>query len=803
MSKLIKYNDFIQINPDKRILSLDKASKVVLIDNFLSSVEKSKKGLVITYDLSHSGRKINNRIYSTKGQQKGIESLISPYPKPILRHHDQNGEPIGRFIGGEWQSLNDEATGFLNSDKAMLDVHNAFTEDDPQKIYKTLKDLNLLNNQDWPGLGRMRVKANITDEEAIKKFLDGRYLTFSAGSTTDRHVCSICDQDWVNDDMCEHRHGKVYDGETCVFITGDFIVLEGSVVNTPADDLSQIVEMELIDTSSNKPTEDNSSEHLIIFPKEIIMSDSNYDLGAENELQTTEQIDAYEEKEEEEESKKFDHEMSISEAKMAELHQKGETYITQRGDNETMIIKINYSGKMRKDEVEKDKVALFETEIEELIEELIDEKTFKVPAGAKGNAQKVLNWKKEKGSEVKGMTPVGWARARQLATKSEIGLSTVKRMSAFNRHRKNAAVDPKFKNEPWKDRGYVAWLGWGGTSGIDWAIKISSANDSKNNSTLNATRHRVDAIKSNQTIDNDEKTSDIFPLKKEDNMEPENKQTTESDGTVVDLNEKAVEVDTFIAKDEPETLIDPDDDDTQDPIVCVDWNILDLALQTVMTQLGSDITKDERECLPDASFCGPERSFPIPNCAYVDAAKTLVNKTKLDDAVKIKMLSLIDEKAETLECDSEVSTLKSDLKDLQEMYKSLEEKFKVVVEFIEANKKVSADNTEDLNINCEKNEDTVENTAQDELNLDDKDEKIFSLSDKVLTNMNQISSPSEHADEDASINKENKVSSLGSFEQKIVKEYKNILSEYGKDAANSYLNSKSTYLPRGFNPSNF
>ena len=132
-----------------------------------------------------------------------------------------------------------------------------------------------------------------------------------------------------------------------------------------------------------------------------------------------------------------------------------------------------------------------------------------------------------------------------------------------------------------------------------------------------------------------------------------------------------------------------------------------------------------------------------------------------------------------------------------------EEKFKVVVEFIEANKKVSADNTEDLNINCEKNEDTVENTAQDELNLDDKDEKIFSLSDKVLTNMNQISSPSEHADEDANINKEDKVSSLGSFEQKIVKEYKNILSEYGKDAANSYLNSKSTYLPRGFNPSNF
>ena len=212
MNKFIKYNDFVQINPDERILSLDKAQKIVAIDNLLESVDKHQKGLIITYDLSHSGRRINNRIYSTKGQQKGIESLTNPYPKPILKNHNQSGEPIGRFIGGEWQSLNEDALSFLNSNQAMLDVHSAFSDDDPDKIYKTLKKLNLIENKKWPGLGRMRVQANITDEEAIKKFLDGRYMTFSAGSTTDRHVCSICSQDWVKDGMCEHRHGKTYDG---------------------------------------------------------------------------------------------------------------------------------------------------------------------------------------------------------------------------------------------------------------------------------------------------------------------------------------------------------------------------------------------------------------------------------------------------------------------------------------------------------------------------------------------------------------------------------------------------------------
>jgi len=628
MSKLIKYNDFIQINPDKRILSLDKGSKITLIDNLLSNIEHKKKGLVITYDLSHSGRKINNRIYSTKGQQKGIDSLTNPYPKPILRHHDQNGEPIGRFIGGEWQSLNEEAAIFLNSNKSMLDVHNAFTEDDPQKIYKTLKDLELLDNKEWPGLGRMRVKANITDEEAIKKFLDGRYLTFSAGSTTDRHICSICDQDWVSDGMCEHRHGKTYDDETCVFITGDFIVLEGSVVNTPADDLSQIVAMEMLDASAMKITEDTSGEYLS-YTEEIIMSDSNYEF----DLLKIQDRD-------------YDHQILLDEATMKELHATGVTYFEGSYESKPITIQIVYDG---------------------------------------------------------------------------------------------------------------------------------------------------------------EKNSNKPPTQREDDMSMEKDKLAEEPVDTAHLDEEpVVETDLLSIKDEPEEQDDPDADETEDAdSLSIDWNILDLALQAVMMQAGNALSEDERNALSDTVFCGPERTFPIPNCAYVDNAKTLINESKVSDTIKAKAISLIDEKATALGCDSEVTALKSELNDLQKMYKTLEEKFRVVVEFIEANKKVSEDNVEDLNINCEKNEDTVENTTQDELNLEDRSEKTFSLTDKVLSNMNQVSSPSEHVNEDASVNKQDTLSSLGSFERKIVKEYKSILSEHGKDAASSYLYSKSTYLPRGFNPNNF
>jgi hypothetical protein len=93
------------------------------------------------------------------------------------------------------------------------------------------------------------------------------------------------------------------------------------------------------------------------------------------------------------------------------------------------------------------------------------------PQSATNNAKKVLEWKKKYGKEVKGMTSIGWTRANQLASKRKLSYETIARMAAFNRHRKNAEIDPKYKDTPWKDRGYVAWLGWGGTSGVNWAIR--------------------------------------------------------------------------------------------------------------------------------------------------------------------------------------------------------------------------------------------------------------------------------------------------------------------------------------------
>jgi hypothetical protein len=93
------------------------------------------------------------------------------------------------------------------------------------------------------------------------------------------------------------------------------------------------------------------------------------------------------------------------------------------------------------------------------------------PESASNNARKALEWRDKYPNEIKGGTRIGWTRANQLANRRAISEETIARMASFARHRQNAEVDPDKKDKPWTDAGYVAWLIWGGTSGITWASR--------------------------------------------------------------------------------------------------------------------------------------------------------------------------------------------------------------------------------------------------------------------------------------------------------------------------------------------
>ncbi len=101
------------------------------------------------------------------------------------------------------------------------------------------------------------------------------------------------------------------------------------------------------------------------------------------------------------------------------------------------------------------------------------------PQSASNNAKRAIAYKKKYGSEVKGMTQTGWTRAGQLARREKLSRSTIARMASFKRHQKNAVINPEYKSTPWKDNGYIAWLGWGGASGVEWAIRKLKSIDKK------------------------------------------------------------------------------------------------------------------------------------------------------------------------------------------------------------------------------------------------------------------------------------------------------------------------------------
>ncbi len=91
------------------------------------------------------------------------------------------------------------------------------------------------------------------------------------------------------------------------------------------------------------------------------------------------------------------------------------------------------------------------------------------PDAAVNNARKALEWRDKYPNEIQGGSRVGWTRANQLANRRPITEETIARMASFARHRQNSEVDADKKDKPWTDAGYVAWLIWGGTSGIEWA----------------------------------------------------------------------------------------------------------------------------------------------------------------------------------------------------------------------------------------------------------------------------------------------------------------------------------------------
>lgn len=118
--------------------------------------------------------------------------------------------------------------------------------------------------------------------------------------------------------------------------------------------------------------------------------------------------------------------------------------------------------------------------ITEDVPEKYEDLDFTPPSAAQDNAQQVIDWKEEHGEdEVTAMNQTGWERAHQLADGDELSPDVVDRMASFARHEKNKEVADRYEDTPWKDNGKVAWLGWGGDEGIEWAQDMADKMDKR------------------------------------------------------------------------------------------------------------------------------------------------------------------------------------------------------------------------------------------------------------------------------------------------------------------------------------
>lgn len=159
----------------------------------------------------HAGTTKNNTVYGAdklRGDEEkgtGVASWTSPYKKPVLTHHNKHGEPIGRVLEAH----------YMSGKKPFI-----------------------------------KLKVKVSDEDAAKKVLDGRYDTVSIGAETDSAICSICGTDIVAEGFCGHWRGETYEGETARWILGDLWFNEVSYVNVPADQEAGTLTKELFTESA-------------------------------------------------------------------------------------------------------------------------------------------------------------------------------------------------------------------------------------------------------------------------------------------------------------------------------------------------------------------------------------------------------------------------------------------------------------------------------------------------------------------------------------------------------------------------
>ena len=210
------------ISSDGKEISSEQALGL-LKDQETNSGAERIVALDIELEATHSGPNDNDCIYYEDSMEADAESFMSPFSKPLLKNHNSyNGEPLGRitaFRTGPSNIALDRTAIFLTS--------------------------------------------RVTDKDAMEKFLDGRYQTFSIAGTMGTVTCGTCGKTILKDGVfkfCGHWRGETYNNKVCQWGVRDIRYNECSVVNNPADKYAMLTKVTVVTDGCKKKKDSKDSK---------------------------------------------------------------------------------------------------------------------------------------------------------------------------------------------------------------------------------------------------------------------------------------------------------------------------------------------------------------------------------------------------------------------------------------------------------------------------------------------------------------------------------------------------------------
>lgn len=172
-----------------------KDNDISLLSEGYTQTYIDENSLMVDIEGIHSIITRNDTYYAPDCLKESVPYWTSPYERPVIMHHNErDGKIIGR-----------------------------------------IKSANYISKSERSGTAALEFVTNIGDEEGKTGIKNGTLATVSIGAIAHDIRCSICNRNLVEEGLCEHSKGEIYDGKRCYWIVKRIEPKELSFVIVPSD----------------------------------------------------------------------------------------------------------------------------------------------------------------------------------------------------------------------------------------------------------------------------------------------------------------------------------------------------------------------------------------------------------------------------------------------------------------------------------------------------------------------------------------------------------------------------------------